>query len=832
MSGWRHWLWLALVRPPYQPADLHAWLARYFPQLEPRRLRWGDPLRVLIQATWLLWVIPPGQRPPSPWPHWRNQARQLGRWLRRVWIKQRERHWDHGAAQRLGQALDAGHAHPWLKKTWVHRLGGTLALGLLALVVSTPFDLAAQASFVGLVGLCAWLAMRTPGPVATFVLIVLSLTLSTRYLWWRITDTLNLDSPFAAAVSLGLLLAEGYAWLILLLGFFQSSWLLQRKPAPLPADSAQWPHVDIFVPTYNEPVKVLRPTLYAALGLDWPKDKLTIWILDDGRRDIMREFAEEIGVRYLIRPDNAHAKAGNINHALRHAQGEYVAIFDCDHIPVRSFLQTTLGELLADPKLALVQTPHHFFSPDPFERNLGTHHRMPNEGELFYGRVQDGNDLWNATFFCGSCAVLRRTALDEIGGIAVETVTEDAHTALKMHRRGWRSAYLKLPQAAGLATESLSAHIGQRIRWARGMAQIFRRDNPLLGRGLSLAQRLCYSNAMLHFLYGIPRLVFLTAPLAYLLFSVVTIQASATLLLLYALPHIVLATATNSRLNGNVRRSFWGEVYETVLAWYITLPTTVALLAPGLGKFNVTAKGGLVEEDYFDWGISRPYLLLLGLNWIGVLVGLGRMLAGHGDAATLLVNMGWTLYNMLLLGVALAVANETRQVRQSHRVPASLPVSLGLADGRRLAVTLRDYSEGGMSFMLPGGLSLPLGETLSVSISASARAQALPAKVVMSRPGLVGVAFSELSREQHIALVQCTFARADAWLNPPMRKADHPLTELADIIRLGLAGQRQLLAALRGRALTPLELSPDRHRGLLSFLPRHPLPPPSARDLP
>ena len=59
---------------------------------------------------------------------------------------------------------------------------------------------------------------------------------------------------------------------------------------------------------------------------------------------------------------------------------------------------------LRDPKCALVQTPHHFFSPDPFERNLGTFREIPNEGNLFYGLVQSGNDLWNATFFCGSCA--------------------------------------------------------------------------------------------------------------------------------------------------------------------------------------------------------------------------------------------------------------------------------------------------------------------------------------------------------------------------------------------------------------------------------------------
>ena len=161
----------------------------------------------------------------------------------------------------------------------------------------------------------------------------------------------------------------------------------------------------------------------------------------------------------------------------------FVAIFDCDHVPTRSFLQVTMGWFVRDQKLAMLQTPHHFYSPDPFERNLEQFRIIPNEGELFYGVVQDGNDFWNATFFCGSCAVLRRRALDEIGGIAVETVTEDAHTSLRMQMNGWNTAYINIPQAAGLATERLSGHVRQRIRWARGMIQILRTDNPLFARG-------------------------------------------------------------------------------------------------------------------------------------------------------------------------------------------------------------------------------------------------------------------------------------------------------------------------------------------------------------
>ena len=162
--------------------------------------------------------------------------------------------------------------------------------------------------------------------------------------------------------------------------------------------------------------------------------------------------------------------------------------------------------------------------------------------------------------------------------------------------KGWGTAYINIPQAAGLATERLSAHVGQRIRWARGMIQILRTDNPLFAPGLKLPQRLCYFNAMSHFLYAVPRLVFLSAPLIFLLLNHTNIPGYWAAILAYALPHLALSNVTNSRIQGEHRHSFWNEIYETVLSPYILLPTVMALINPKLGKFNVTAKGGVVNE--------------------------------------------------------------------------------------------------------------------------------------------------------------------------------------------------------------------------------------------
>ena len=409
-------------------------------------------------------------------------------------------------------------------------------------------------------------------------------------------------------------------------------------------------------------------------------------------------------------PTTITPRPGNLNNALAQTDGEFVAVFDSDHIPTRAFLQMTMGWMIAEPRNALVQTPHHFYSPDPFQRNLAAGTRVPSEGNMFYGLVQDANDYWNSTFFCGSCAVLRRAALEEIGGFAVETVTEDAHTMLKMHRRGWDSAYLRLPLAAGLATERLILHIGQRIRWARGMIQIFRLDNPMFGPGLTLGQRVCYLQAMGHFFFALPRVVFLTAPLAFLLFGLNIIAASPLAIVSYALPHIFHSVATNSRLQRNNRHSFWSEIYETVLALFLVRVTMVTLFAPRRGKFNVTNKGGLLENGYFDLGAVYPNLILAFFLVAGVIRGLVGMLFFHTEQLTfqaLLLNTIWGGFSLLTVMAALAVGRETRQMRTRARVRATVPVSIILPDGRAVSGITQDLSQGGSSVVA----ERPLGVT-------------------------------------------------------------------------------------------------------------------------
>ncbi|MDR6233281.1 cellulose synthase (UDP-forming) [Pseudomonas psychrotolerans] len=694
--------------------------------------------------------------------------------------------------QQMPDSIPAPQARPIPR--WIQVLGCLALMLLAALLVSVPMGLEEQTFFAAVCFGFALLLRRLPGRLPVIMLIVLSLLASLRYLYWRLTATLGFETPLEMVLGYGLVAAELYALTVLIFGYVQTIWPLRRAPAPLPEDPAEWPTVDVFIPTYNEALSIVKLSILAAQAIDWPRDKLRVHVLDDGRREDFRHFCATAGVSYLVRENNEHAKAGNLNAALKVTDGEYVAIFDADHVPTRSFLQISMGWFLKDAKLAMLQTPHFFFSPDPFEKNLNTFRTVPNEGELFYGLVQDGNDLWNATFFCGSCAVIRRSMLLEIGGVATETVTEDAHTALKLNRLGYNTAYLNIPQAAGLATESLSRHIAQRIRWARGMAQIFRLDNPFLGKGLAFGQRLCYLNAMLHFFYGLPRLVFLTAPLAYLLFSAQIFHASALLITCYVLPHVLHSNLTNSRIQGQFRHSFWNEVYETVLAWYILRPTLLALINPRLGKFNVTDKGGIIAEDYFDWELARPYILLLLLNLVGLTVGIGRLFLGDPETlTTVAINLAWTLYNVVIVSAAVAVASETRQVRAEPRVAATLPAGLVLADGSHLSCTTLDFSQSGIGLQLPEGSQVAQGSQVHIELKRKDQIRRFPATVVFSRGNAVGTRFADLSVTEQRELVRMTFSRADLWAEAwGKRKPDSLPSSLREVAQIGLHGITEL----------------------------------------
>ncbi|MFM2431881.1 MAG: hypothetical protein RLZZ511_3094, partial [Cyanobacteriota bacterium] len=517
-------------------------------------------------------------------------------------------------------------------------------------------------------------------------LVWLSLVTTLRYLYYRTSYTLNLTSTWLDGFfSVVLYVAELYAIMTLGLSFFQTLKLKERKPidiSGIPVEDLL--SVDIYIPTYSEDVEIVRKTVLGALAIDYPASKKRVYVLDDGRaekfrarREELKAMCRELGCEHMTRDNNDHAKAGNINTALRRTPGELVLILDCDHIPSRRILQETVG-FFTKPKVSLVQTPHWFYNPDPFERNLQTGGEIPVGNELFYKVIQKGNDFWNAAFFCGSAAVVRKDHLLEVGGIAVETVTEDCHTSLRLHSKGYESVYYDKIMVAGLAPEKFSAYVGQQVRWARGMAQILRIENPLFNPKLklSLPQRICYFSATSHFFFGFPRLMYALAPALFLVFGINPIRGLGLETLAYALPHFFISTYANYITYKHVRFSFWNEIYEFAMSFQAGVVTFLALVNPKLGSFNVTDKGLIVTKRSFDWTSSR------GLVFAGALVAASIMavpfwaILRPESMEAVLVNVFWSIFNLLLIVSALLVAFEQPQLRRSHRLDRKLNVLL------------------------------------------------------------------------------------------------------------------------------------------------------------
>jgi cellulose synthase (UDP-forming) len=257
-----------------------------------------------------------------------------------------------------------------------------------------------------------------------------------------------------------------------------------------------------------------------------------------------------------------------------------------------------------------------------------------------------------------------------------------------------------------------------------------------------------------------------------------------------ALPHLVHANLVNSRTQGKFRHSFWAEVYEAVLAWYIFRPTMLALIDPKAGSFNVTAKGGYIERDFFDWGIARPYVVLLSLNLVGFVVGVVRLFWWNThELDTVLLNMLWTVYNLVILGAAAAAASETRQVRKSHRVQFGIPARMETEDGRVWHVETEDFSEGGLRVRLPPGVMLEEQTSVTLALLRGDHAALFSARIVFRQGEHHGLRFDPMTLQQQMDLVEITFARADAWIDHAARHApDRPVQALRQIVGLGVRG--------------------------------------------
>lgn len=415
-------------------------------------------------------------------------------------------------------------------------------------------------------------------PRVVKALTVLAMAWSAAYLTWRWGWSWDGASMWVWGP---LLVAETFGvWSLLTLAFFGWS-----RPDPERRPVVEGCSVDVYVCTYDEGVDVVRTTLAGCQAMAYPH---TTYLLDDGRRAEMAQLAAEMGAIWLTRPDNSHAKAGNINHALGQTTGEFVFILDADHVPLPDALDSVIG-YTADPLVAVVQTPHDFYNQDSAQHYAVGRH----EQSIFYDVICPGKDRHGAAFWCGSATLVRREALLEVGGVAVETIAEDFHTTIKMQRRGWQTRYHNEVVVQGLAPHDLAGYLLQRDRWARGNLAVFTTmESPLRAAELSAKQRFSYFASLASYTAGPVRALTLLVLAATLWTGLLPMRAALPALLALWLPAVALQLTAASALSRGYMRIADSTHFELCTS-EIYLRALRCIVRPGKTKFKVTPKEGV-----------------------------------------------------------------------------------------------------------------------------------------------------------------------------------------------------------------------------------------------
>ena len=630
---------------------------------------------------------------------------------------------------------DLAEVAPELKTATVHELPAMLAAEP---VVQTPPVQARKATRYSVPRLPKWQERMIR------VLAVVTLAYGVYYVSWRWTQSLNTEALW---FSIPLVLAETWGLLTAFI-MVHSVWRLKHRDPVTPAEGLS---VDVFITSFDEPLEVIRRTCVGARAIRYPH---RTYILDDGKRDEVKAMAAQLGIGYLRREDNAHAKSGNLNHALKHTRGDFVLQLDADHVPLPHILDRLLG-FFEDPKLAFVQAPQDFYNTDGFTYDVNeSWQRIWEEQRLFFSVIQPGKDSLNGAFFCGSCAVFRREALESIGGFGTHSITEDIETSLLLHAAGWRSAYYGESLAYGLAAGSATAFHVQHLRWGQGAMQVLRRFNPLAHPGLTLSQRVSYFGSLTAYVGGVQKLVFYCAPLVFFLTGALPIKAVDREFLLRFLPFLLLSFILSDLVSRGTANTWMSERYQMAKFWTYTR-AVASVLWPRPLRFTVTPKGpGHVPFRTYAPQVVLMVTTLVALAWATMAHRNGWVEYGvDGWASTAFrVNLLWASLNFILAASVIGLSLRVRQERGDHRFRDQFPITLRTPAGangkpRSWIALTEDLNPTGIAFRMPE--RLPAGSELRMKLPLTTGSVTVRGRVVhevkLEGPGpamyRIGVAF-------------------------------------------------------------------------------------------
>lgn len=595
--------------------------------------------------------------------------------------------------------------------------------------------------------------------------------LALRYVYWRILFTLpvyeNMLQQAWSRVFLMVELATVLSSILVL--FFMSKTLSRSAQADAHAGSPlNAAPTDVFIATYNESADILERTVVGALAISHPD--LRVWLLDDGNRTWVKELAASLGVEYVARQKGKHAKAGNVNNGVNIAlrtgrRPAFFLLLDADFVPHRGILARVLG-LFDDSTVGIVQTPQHFFNPDPVQSNLLCSSVWPDEQRFFFNVLMPCKDAWGAAFCCGTSAVFRVAAFEAAGGMATETVTEDMLTSFKFHEFGYRTIFLNERLSLGLAPESLPDFISQRSRWCLGaIQQLFTRWS-FHGRGrLDAINRIAFFDSVLYWISGAAfKLMLLSAPMIYWYTGTAALHAGLGDLVYWMLPMVVSNILFMRYLAGNRILPIMTDITQLLTAFVICRTVVTGLVRPFGRPFKVTAKGLSTLGVTVQWRMLWPYAVMAGLTVLGVFLHIGVYNPAHG-AQGYAINVFWSMANAAVLTLAALACIELPHRRRDERFATAelgrVRVRLGTDEVLEMACTLRDISLGGAAMLaaepeVAGWGRIGEGAELLLYSSAEGVELALPFRLIRHHEALFTVQFLEEAWIRH-ALIRMLF---------------------------------------------------------------------------
>lgn len=614
-----------------------------------------------------------------------------------------------------------------------------------------------------------------------------------RYETWRLMDTLNFDNIWAGTVSLLIFAAE----LLLFVHFLCCSFLeIKVRDRRAEADAREKvvlagqyvPHVDVFITTCNEPIEVVSKAIIGCQAMDYPHK--TVYLLDDGNRLEMRALCQQYQCRYISRVSNEHYKAGNLNNALAQTKGALVACFDADFIPTRNFLMRTVGFFM-DDSVALVQTPQNFYNSDPIEKNLGLFGVITNEQELFFKKVQPSRDAANAVICCGTSFVIRRSALNQVGGFSTVSITEDYLTSIELHAHGYQGVYLNEMLSVGDAPGSIGDYIHQRTRWCRGILQaLFSSANPLFRKGLTLKQRVYHFMSIFYWITSLSRIILLMTPLFFLIGGLYPIHATLEGIVFYFLPFYLSYLILENWLSGGKRSPIWSDLYECLVCFPVFITTVSCLLKPFGIPFRVTPKLQGATQISFNVSVAYPLLVMLLLYFLGFVLALKNW-SWQSDHLPVIVNVAWGIYNIVILWLAIQICFDVPQAREEIVFVCQQPAALKTS-GMTSPVVITEMSSKGVLVEFPQNSFAVIpktGNPLTIDIP-NLQLYHVPVQTGRKRHGPpVGAAcvylhFGALSQEQNRRLIELLFCEKPQWPEQSFRENTYLWNFLKSVFRL------------------------------------------------